>query len=261
LAGYLDLVEVNSTFYALPSVQNAERWASLVADRPSFRFAAKVHGDFTHEEWGPDREAQARAYEEGLTPLARAGRLAALLVQFPVFFREEAPAWERLERIRALFSLAPLVLEVRHRSWFTDVALARLGRLGYAVAHLDLPSAADHPPLAFDAPGEIGYLRLHGRNAAAWFRAGAGRDERYDYLYAPREVEDLARRARAIAAKKAETLVVTNNHFAGKAVANALELRARLEGRRVPAPAPLLAAFPALADFAESPAPEGLFES
>jgi uncharacterized protein YecE (DUF72 family) len=92
----------------------------------------------------------------------------------------------------------------------------------------------------------LAYLRLHGRNAAHWFRADAGRDERYDWLYAPDEIDALADTARTLADTASEVLVVQNNHFRGKAVVNALQLKHLLQGSSPPAPAPLVEAYPQL---------------
>ena len=109
-------------------------------------------------------------------------------------------------------------------------------------------------------PGRLGYLRLHGRNAAAWFDRDAGRDQRYDYLYGPQELEGVVGRIRTLAGAKDETYVVTNNHFGGKAVANALEILASLRGGPVPAPPELLRAFPRLASRARVEGQRDLFE-
>jgi uncharacterized protein YecE (DUF72 family) len=246
LAPFVDAIEVNSTFYAMPSAEDAARWAEEVADLPDFRFTAKVHQAFTHEPWTAERAEEARRFLEGVRPLAESGRLSALLLQFPVTFRRGEREVERLRRLRDLFGGHPLVLEVRHRTWFEPEGIAELAPLGMSLAHIDLPAAKDHPPEEHETLGPIGYLRLHGRNAATWFAKGAGRDQRYDYLYAPEEVGGVVERARRIAAKRAETFVVTNNHFAGKGMANTIEILAALRGGPVPTPAPLLAAFPRL---------------
>ncbi len=261
LARYVDCVEINSSFYATPRAEHARAWLDHVADRPRFRFTAKLQDVFTHERL-PEDEAHLRfladGFEEGIEPLFAAGRLAALLVQFPFSFRRTGAAEERLARIAAAFARHALVLEVRHRSWFEPDALAVIGGLGYSLASIDLPSAADHPPREVPAvrparPGgasergkpALAYLRIHGRNADAWFDPRAGRDRRYDYLYAPDEVAELVRTTRRIASGADETYVITNNHFSGKAVANALEILAVL-GERPLAPVELIEAFPRL---------------
>jgi len=248
LARFVDCVELNASFYSLVDARNAERWVRLVDEHPSFRFTAKLHQEFTHGplegrgSWPGLRDA----YRAGLHPLSDAGRLSALLVQFPWSFRRDAAGEERLRVVRDLFAEEELVLELRHRSWFEPEALAALEDLDYSLARIDLPEARDHPPPEAPTIGRIGYLRLHGRNREAWFDAQAGRDQRYDYLYDADELTELVRVTRTLATGRDETYVVTNNHFSGKAVANALEILASLREGPPLAPVELVRAFPRL---------------
>ena len=264
LARYLDLMELNSSFYALPRPDLAANWVRLIEPFPDFRFTAKIHGAFTHGPLDETHKDQARAFCEGLSPLAEAGRLIALLAQFPVTFREGASGWERLERIAEYFpgqSLSgqpppsqPVLLELRHRSWFDGAALERIAGLGFGLAHIDLPSARDHPPHTHPTLGDTAYLRLHGRNRRTWFDARARRDDRYDYRYDRREVRAIARRLGQIGRGTERSLIVANNHFGGQAVANALELKGLLTGEKPRAPETLLLAFPDLRQYVR---PEG----
>ena len=253
LARFVDCVEINSTFYALPRAEHARRWCQLVAEHPDFAFLVKLHRDFTHERRPEDGDAaraldlHAEGFRKGIEPLVSARRLSAVLVQFPVSFRFGADEVRRLGHLRALFDSLRLVLEVRHVSWFAPPALRAIRGLGYSLAWIDLPAAWNHPPDWHEPTGEVGYLRLHGRNAAQWFRRSASRDDRYDWLYAPEDLHALLEKARRIDRATGETYVVTNNHFAGQAVANALELAADLRGAPVDAPATLVRAFPRLA--------------
>lgn len=268
LAPFVDLVEINSTFYGIPRPEHAARWADCVGAQAGFRFVAKLLTDFTHTSEPPDFEVwqeKARLWRAGLQPLVRRRLLSAVLVQFPITFHQGPNEVRRLGRIANLMDGLPLVLEVRHASWYTPPALHEIAGLGYSLAHVDLPPAWNHPPARHRPTGPVGYLRLHGRNDAQWFRHDAGRDDRYDYLYTPPEVGALARKARSIAAETDETFVVTNNHFEGQALANAIELRWLLNDRRpVPAPRELVAAFPHLASLVEVRAgggePPSLFE-
>lgn len=262
LARFVDCLEVNSTFYALPAAHSASRWASLLDDVPEFRLTAKLHRDFTHTDPAvavADAEKQAAAFLECLAPLLRTRRLAALLVQFPSSFHHGPAEVRRLGWLHAHLGQLPLVLEVRHDSWYTPPALAAIAGLGFSLAHIDLPPAWNHPPPWHEPTGPVGYLRLHGRNRATWFDRQAGRDERYDYLYSPEELDPLVARARRLAAEYDETYVITNNHFSGKAVANAIEIRAALRGHPVRAPAELVKAFPRLASSAQVTGQQELF--
>jgi uncharacterized protein YecE (DUF72 family) len=249
LARYLDCVEINTSFYAVPSLAHVEGWNRALGGLPEFAFTAKLHRDLTHRDRADSREEierEAQAFLAALQPLVRSRRLKAVLVQLPHSFQHGAHEVRKLGLLHALLGELRLVLEVRHSSWFTPPALSAIRGLGYSLAYLDLPRSWDHPPTWFEPTGPIGYLRLHGRNQKAWFDPRADRDQKYDYLYSPAEIAELAERAQRIAAEHDETYVITNNHFAGKAVANALELIARLRGRPALAPAELVHAYPRL---------------
>jgi uncharacterized protein YecE (DUF72 family) len=262
LSKYFTCVEINSTFYATPRADYAELWAAQIADRSTFLFSVKLQDVFTHEPLsadGRELDHQVRAFLDGIEPLRRTGRLACLLLQFPLSFHRATRNEARLELLERLFGHLPLVLEVRHRSWFETESLGKIERMGYSLAHIDLPDAADHPPSEAPQVGTIGYLRLHGRNRTSWFDPHAGRDRRYDYLYDPQEIDELVQKAQRISQGLGDTFVITNNHFGGKAVANALEILAGLEGKRVPAPPEVLEAFPRLGATVEADGERGLF--
>lgn len=260
LSRFVNTVEINASFYALPRREHAARWVELVQHAPAFRFTAKLHQDFTHSERPLGELArEVGEFQAGLEPLRLAGKLSALLAQFPIGFRCDPAGWRRLEELRDSFARVPLVLELRHRSWYEDAAVKRVGELGYSLAAIDLPAAANHPPPEHPTPGPIGYLRLHGRNAATWFAREAGRDQRYDYLYTPAEVASLGERARRLAGEHDQTFVITNNHFEGKALANALELLAALGGAPVPAPRKLVERYSQIAGVTRPDGPAELF--
>jgi uncharacterized protein YecE (DUF72 family) len=247
LAPYVDVVEVNSSFYAIPEVRHVERWAGIAASHPHLVFTAKLFRDLTHEPWTASRAGTLEASLAALEPLRSAGRLTALLAQFPIGFVHGPAACRHLSALSGGLGGREWVVEVRHRSWFEPEGLAFLRGLGSSVAHLDLPASPQHLPA--DAPqiGRLGYLRLHGRNSQAWFAPEAGRDQRYDYRYSPGELAEIAERTQRIARAVESTLVITNNHYGGKGVAAALELKARLTGAPVPAPETIAATFPDLA--------------
>ena len=264
LARFFDCIEINSTFYAMPRREHSERWAQIVADRANFRFFAKLNRDFTHAN-ELDVEAstaladKARDFGDGIEPLQRSRKLAGLLAQFPLTFVYGKNEVRRLGRLRALFPDVLLVLEVRHQSWFTPPAIDTVRGLSYSLAYIDLPAAWNHPPPWHAPTGPIGYLRLHGRNSAHWFQSHAVRDDKYDYLYTRPELEPLARKAERIAAQHAETAVVTNNHFGGKAVANAIELMFLIEHRPIAAPHEIVESYPHLRSMTRTEGQQRLF--
>ncbi len=248
LARFITCLEVNSSFYALPQAKHTSRWGGYLEPWPGFRLIMKLHQSFTHEAWdsGSATESAGR-FSEALAPLKRRRLLGGILVQFPISFVYGPQSLQRLGHIGALFDGECLILEVRHNSWFEPPALNSIGGLGFSLAHIDLPSAWNHPPDRHAPTGPTGYLRLHGRNSHHWFNRKSGRDQRYDYLYSPPEIGEVAYKVDAIAKESDDTYVVTNNHFEGKAMANALELRYLLEGREpVLAPGPLVSTYPHL---------------
>jgi uncharacterized protein YecE (DUF72 family) len=237
LARWFDAVEVNSTFYRPPDAAVARGWCERVAPFPRFRFTAKLWRRFTHE-----RDAYAaedvRAAREALDVIAGQGRLGAVLVQFPWSFRRDAGALEWLRDLFRAMAGLPLVLEVRHASWNVPDTYRELAEQGVGFVNVDQPLFRHSMRPSAVATAGVGYVRVHGRNYRDWFRERAGRDARYDYLYTARELEPWARRTAEIAAGPGveDVYVVTNNHFEGKAVANAVMLRSLLEERRVEAP-------------------------
>ena len=258
LAPFITCMEVNSSFYALPKARACGRWADLLQPHLGFPVILKLYQGFTHEPWNEaSAEENAKKFRDALRPLQAAKNLAAILVQFPIRFLHGRDELLRLGRIRRLFEGLPLVLEVRHRSWFEKPALNALRGLNYSLAHIDLPDAWNHPPADFEPTGPIGYLRLHGRNERAWFQQSAGRDDKSNYLYTQPDIGQAVR----IAQRSEVTYVVTNNHFEGKAVANALELRYLLEGReKVAAPQTLVHAYPHLKEITMPQGQGRLFE-
>jgi len=235
LARYFDCIEMNVTFYRVPTATMVEGWLARVADRPAFRFAFKLYRGLTH---GVEDETLP-AYLDALTPARDAGRLGAILLQFPFWFRNTQPNRARLAHLAGQLTGWPCALEVRDRSWLIDPALEFLRRNELSIVDIDLPQARESVPPGAWTTGPLGYVRLHGRNAQAWFDKSAHRDQKYDYLYSAPELEEWSGRIRSIAAATDSVYVVTNNHFGGQAVANAFELSRRL-GLEPPAPPDIL---------------------
>ena len=173
--------------------------------------------------------------------MLESGKLGAVLLQFPWSFRRTDENREWLADVAKTFGHYPLVLEVRHLSWNTPELYAGLAERGIGFVNIDQPLFHDSIKPSSVSTAPVGYVRVHGRNYKDWFRENAGRDARYDYLYPPGELEPWAQRTREIAAEPPteDVFVVTNNHYRGKAVANALMLQSMIEGRKVPGPPPL----------------------
>lgn len=246
LSQWFDTVEVNVTFYRLMDPRQTRRWPELVAGNPRFSFCAKLWRGFTHDPEPDDLAAAAARFLEGLRPLRDAGRLGMLLAQFPWSFRRTEENRVRLARLAGAFEGLPLAVEVRHDSWDRAAFYTGLEARGVALC------AVDQPPLrgcllpSDRVTARAGYIRLHGRNAEHWFREASGRDDRYNYLYAGGELAEWAARARSMAKKVNDLFLVTNNHYRGQAVVNALELQHALGALQVDPPPWLIRHYPRL---------------
>ena len=246
LCQYFDTVEINSTFYAPAQAKNATSWLEKVVDNSRFRFSAKLWRRFTHENRAELSKADIEAYCEGLRPLVDGGRLSAVLAQFPWSFRRTPENRLWLARILDGFDAFPLAVEFRHRSWDRPEVYQGLQDRNVAFCNIDQPLFKDSlgPGEAVTAPWA--YVRLHGRNKSDWFRKDAGRDERYDYLYTEEELASWVERIERMREKTEEVLVITNNHFGGQAVVNALELAHALNKDIPPLPENLVYGWPRL---------------
>ncbi len=241
LARWFATVEINSTFYRPVRPDVARGWCERIAARADFRFTAKLSRRFTHEReaYGRDEVAQVR---EGFEAIQRERRLGAVLAQFPWSFRRDAASVEWLRDLIDVLQGLPLVVEVRHASWNVAETYAELSERGVGFVNLDQPLFRNSIGASAIATSAVGYVRVHGRNYKDWFRQKAGRDARYDYLYRAEELRPWAERAVEIAEQPAvdDVYVVTNNHFQGKAVANAAMLESMVTGAPVDAPPDLV---------------------
>ena len=245
LAEFFDTIEINSSFYRPPTASTTKSWARRVAANSAFIFTAKLHRVFTHER-GKATAEDDKAFREGMNPLAEANKLGAILIQFPWSFKNTDEDRAYLTKLLAQFQEYPLVLEVRHASWNTPGIYEELEKRGVGICNIDQPMFSRSIKPAALTTSRIGYIRLHGRNYQDWFRAQAPRDDRYNYLYSLDELDPWITRIREVAKQTKESYVITNNHFLGKAVVNALEIKSILDGNKVPAPLPLFEKYPQL---------------
>ncbi len=246
LAPWFRTVELNISFYRPLNTAHVEGWVRRVEPWPDFRFTAKLYRAFTHERaaW-PDADTQAQTHA-GLLALAEAGRLGAVLVQFPWSFKRIPENRRWLARVLDAFSDYPLVVEVRHASWDREEVFAAMAERGIAFCNIDQPLFHDSLDATEHTTAPVGYVRLHGHNAHDWFREDAGRNERYDYLYSQQELTPWIEKIERMRKRVNDLYVVTNNHYQGQAVVNALEIAAATMGQRFRLPEHLVSHYPRL---------------
>ncbi|MGE3959784.1 MAG: DUF72 domain-containing protein [Vicinamibacterales bacterium] len=268
-AEHFDTVEVNSTFYGQPRATVSRSWAERTP--AGFEFSIKLYQKFTHPKMyeaslrkslhTPEGHADAiRAlvepsaadldeFRRGIDPLASAGKLGAVLAQFPPSFKSGGAERDYLVRLLRALADYTVAVEVRHSSW-SDAFADTLGILNDAGAAW---VQIDEPKFRFSIrqnrlPNVKGfyYMRLHGRNAAQWWSHEASED-RYNYLYSADELQEFTETAAAAKQLVKKAYLYTNNHFSAKAVANAAMIKQQL-GEPLPGeyPESFIKAYPAL---------------
>lgn len=261
LAQYFDCCEINTSFYGHIQPNTGKQWCELVAEvNPAFEFTAKLFRSFTHAPGAvlqstsaatinPMAEDEANA-KAGLDSVASRGKLGALLIQFPISFKNTDENRDYLQNLIEQFREYPLVVEVRHATWDHPEVLAHFAAESVAFCNIDQPLLGRSVRGTEHATSNIGYVRLHGRNYKEWFQSD-NRNDRYNYLYTPKQLEPWKEKIERLGEKVEKTFAVTNNHYKGKAAVNALELKQMLKGERVKAPGTLMEHYPELRDFAE----------
>lgn len=248
MSRYFPVVEVNTTFYSIPSALTVEAWLKAVSARLQLRFCVKLWQGFTHRE-APATTAEAIAFKACLQPMIEQNRLAALLVQFPWSFKRTQASIDRLRRILDTMSEFPCAVEFRHAGWQTAECYDLLSSRSVAFVNIDQPVISESVIPSAHVTGPFGYVRLHGRNTDNWFREGAGRNARYDYLYTPQEIQSWSQTIKSMS-QTAPTIVIFNNHFRGQAVVNAFQAQFALSGGETVVPPSLLAHYPQCLPFA-----------
>jgi uncharacterized protein YecE (DUF72 family) len=251
VSGFVDCIEINSTFYRPPSEKNSKSWLKRTAKKPEFFFTAKLNRDFTHE--GKINTEMVKQFHSGFQPLLEANKLKHLLVQFRYDFDDCKDNRQLLSQIAKSFSdVFDLAVEVRHKSWQQKEALEFLEALGVSVCNLDYPTTYNSFDMLCCTVGKYGYFRLHGRNEEKWF-SKSSRDETYDYYYNSDELDQIKQRVDKLANAYETLTIIANNHYRGAELANALELKALLTDQKQPVPEGLLKAYPNLAGIALLP--------
>jgi len=259
-ASQFRLVEVDSTYYSLPSEANSRLWVQRT-DR-DFVFNIKAFRLFTQHPTPlvslprdirqelPPQTAKTNLYqrdlpegivsqvwqrfEEALAPLGEAGRLGVILFQFPSWFfpsneSREYILWckEKLPRYR-------LAIEFRHSSWLNEKnrerTIAFLRENGLPFVCVDEPQGfkSSVPPVA-ETTADIGLVRFHGRNTEMWEKKGITTVERFNYLYSEAELGEWAPKIREMAARTRQMHVLFNNCYEDKAVKNAAQMKQLLD--------------------------------
>ena len=245
-ATYFDTVEINSTFYRIPTSSTVEKWVSAISNKARFQFNVKLWQHFTHTENVNISKAEVLAFTDSLTPLFSSKHFGALLIQFPWRFKYNQQNADYVARLLTALEPVASVVEFRHGSWASSETFDLLREHNSGFVNIDQPLISDSIAPSAHLIGDIGYIRFHGRNEANWFNENAGRDARYDYLYSNTEIKPWIESIDSITKNANKTFVIFNNHFKGQAVINSLQLLNKMEHKKIFAPDTLLNIFPEL---------------
>jgi len=243
---FFNTVEINSSFYRPPNPGYVWNWVKKVPD--DFLFSVKLWQKFTHPRMYQDATGMEAAisvqdidvFKRSIEPLARSGKLGAMLAQFPPSFRNDDIGKHILNAVIRTFGQYRLAIELRHRSWSDDPDTARLLQ-GHDVSWVQIDEPKFKSSIASDLPltSDMAYFRFHGRNTEMWWKGDT--ETRYQYLYSPEEVDELVDRVKGAVEKAKLTFAFFNNHWRGYAPRNAADMIKRLELpiQDVPAQLPL----------------------
>ena len=242
LSQYVDLAEIDQTFLEPLRPEIARLYVKKVEPNRDFLFTAVLGRRFTYDRClSPHAIAE---WKNGLTPLLQAGRLGAVVMQFPWVFRFTEENRQFLIQLRREFHEFPLAAELRHESWLCDEAVTTLVNYHVGFVNVDQPQCfRATPPTALLTSG-VAVVRMHGRSEAERFRDGRGTPDS-DYLYDLDELLEWKPRLERLAANAARTLVVMANASQGRAMVNALQVEEIFGSTQLQAPAALLANYPA----------------
>jgi uncharacterized protein YecE (DUF72 family) len=258
-ASRFPIVEVDATYYALPSARTAELWVERTP--PDFTFDIKAHALMTGQPTEtkrlpkdlrtalpPELAEKPRLYAkdlpgdvrdqvwswfiEGLAPLKEANQLGSILLQYPRWFFTSSANRDAIEEATSRLRDAGLTgaVEFRSASWFNekniDRTLAFLGDRRIPLVVVDGPQGfkSSLPPVIVAPSPDLALVRFHGRRTATWEAKGIQTVERFRYLYGEKELEEWAPRVRELATQASETHVLFNNCYANYGASNALEL-------------------------------------
>jgi uncharacterized protein YecE (DUF72 family) len=237
-----DTVEVDSTYYRLPSDSMVEGWAARTP--PGFTMHVKAFAMMTRhpvkleqlppelregaatDERGrverPSRELRAevfRRFLDSLEPLRAEGKLGGILFQLPPYIVRKASSCDYLEWARNELGGDEMLVEFRHASWLDEDARAEtlsfLERIGAAYVTVDAPrseSARNLVPTVPAVTAPTAYVRFHGRNLGTWNKRGGSAAERFDYLYSDEELSEWVPTLRELASQSEEAFVLFNNN-------------------------------------------------
>lgn len=214
---YFPIVEINSTYYAIPSARSVQSMAQRTPTE--FVFTVKANREMTHEI--DDTGSAHKRFRVAMRPLIDHGKLGCVMAQFPWGFKNTAENRDYLRVLADRMEGLDTVVEFRSDSWEEEGTMGLLRELGLGFCCVDEPRLRGLLSDKVEVTSNIGYVRFHGRNRKTWWGKDREPWERYDYLYTEEELGEWVPKVRQIAGSTDRAYIIFNNHYKGQAPANA----------------------------------------
>ncbi|MBN1849941.1 MAG: DUF72 domain-containing protein [Deltaproteobacteria bacterium] len=219
------VLELNFSYYRIPDARLARQM--LVNSEERMEFVIKANRQMTHEISNRSLSEILPLFMKGISPFIEAGKMGAVLLQFPQGFHYLPANRVYLKSLIEALAPIPAVVEFRQKEWLRESVFKSLKDLNAGFVCVDEPALPALIPPMFIHTSRIGYVRFHGRNKKNWY--GTDATKRYDYLYSNEELREWVPRIRKLAEDTDKLYVFFNNHARAQAVNNARMLINMLE--------------------------------
>ena len=256
-ANQFPIVEVDSTYYALPARRTGELW--LERTPADFTFDIKAHALMTGQPSEPKRlpkdlrealpaelSEQKRVYArelpaeiedeiwarflDGIEPLRSSGKLGAVFLQYPRWFFPTNESRDEIVKAKERLGDTPFAVELRHASWFNEknrertIAFLHKHEIPFVMVDAPPGTKSSVPPVTVVSSPKLAVVRFHGRRTETWEATGIPVVERFRYLYDQGELSEWVPRIREAADQVPEIHVLMNNCYANYGTTNAREI-------------------------------------
>lgn len=215
-ANHFNAVEINYTYYKMPTAKSLEKMAKRVAGK--VEFVLKLHSDMTHSRTADS--GSFRDFTDACKPLEERGVMGALLAQFPYSFHKTAVNEDYLHRLKEMLPNKDIVVELRNVQWIKQDTFSLLKEMDFGYCCVDEPNIKGLMPNLAVATSQMGYVRFHGRNHEKWYNNDRP-EERYDYRYSKEELESWVPKIIRLADMTRKVYCFANNHYQSKSVDSA----------------------------------------
>lgn len=235
-ASHFPFVEMDTSYYAIPSKKNIQRWMDKTP--ASFQFIPKAYQAMTlHQSMKDPKQSLEelfRLFKKRFAPMLTAGKIKAFLFQFPPFFHYSEENLAYLKKVREWMDDWPIAIEFRHQSWYSEehkkTSLQFLANHSFIQVTIDQPQTPSNsvPTVLTTTNKKLSLYRLHGRNYSGWLNSADDknwRKHRTLHDYQKEELLEIKENILLLEKQSEEVSVIFNNNSGGHAAKNAKELQ------------------------------------